>query len=64
MTNETIDFAGLFTSLGEGLGNFLNAIAEPVLYIVVVLGVAGAVVGLIYGVTDLIRRGMHKGGRK
>ena len=62
-TNDTIDFAGLFTSLGDGLAGFLNAIAEPVLYIVIVLGVAGAVVGLIWGVTDLVKKGMATGKR-
>jgi len=60
---ESIDFSGLFTSLGEGLAGFLNAIAEPVLYIVIVLGVAGAVVGLIWGVTDLVKKGMATGKR-
>jgi len=59
MANDTFNFNTFLTDLGQGLGNFLTAIQGPVVYFVVVLGIAAAVTGLIYAVVHRIRKGMN-----
>jgi len=53
------NLSGLLTDLGSGLGNFMNAIADPFINFIVYLGVGGAVVGIIYSIGKLISNGLH-----
>ena len=55
---------GVIKDIGKGLGNFISAIAQPILYIIIVLGMAGAMVGLIYAFTTKVREGLNLGKRK
>lgn len=60
MANDTgvFNFAGFLGDLGTGLGAFLNAIMEPLVYFLIVLGVGGAIAGLIYAIVHRIKKGM------
>ncbi len=48
--NETL------TEAGTGLGSFLGAIQEPVVNIVLALGIVGGILAIFYGVASVIRR--------
>lgn len=53
------NFTGFLSDLGNGLGAFLNAIQEPVVYFVLVLGIGGSIAGLIYAIVHRVKKGMH-----
>lgn len=48
--NETL------TDAGAGLGNFLSSIQNPVVNIVLALGVIGGVLAIFYGIASVIKR--------
>jgi hypothetical protein len=48
--NETLQDAG------SGLGGFLTAIQDPVINIVLALGVIGGILAIFYGVASVIKR--------
>jgi len=52
------DFTTFLTDVGNGLGGFLTAIQEPVVYFILVLGIGGAIAGIIYAIVDRIKVGM------
>ena len=52
------NFTGFLTDVGNGLGGFLSAIQEPVVYFILVLGIGGAIAGIIYAIVDKIKEGM------
>ena len=51
-------FTDFLTDVGNGLGAFLTAIQEPLIYFILVLGIGGAVAGIMYAVIDRIKKGM------
>jgi hypothetical protein len=48
--NETL------TEAGTGLGSFLTAIQNPVVNIVLALGIIGGILAIFYGIASVIRR--------
>lgn len=52
------NFTGFLTDIGNGLGAFLNAIQEPLIYFILVLGIGGAIAGLIYAIVERVKKGM------
>jgi len=48
--NETLAEAG------SGLGSFLSAIQNPVVDIVLALGIVGGILAIFYGVASVIKR--------
>lgn len=48
--NETL------TEAGVGLGSFLTAIQNPVVNIVLALGIIGGILAIFYGIASVIRR--------
>ncbi len=52
------NFSSFLGDLGGGLGAFLNAIMEPLVYFLIVLGVGGAIAALIYAIVNRIKKGM------
>lgn len=48
--NETL------TEAGVGLGSFLNAIVDPVVLLVLSLGIVGGILAIFYGIASVIRR--------
>jgi hypothetical protein len=48
--NETL------TEAGVGLGAFLTAIQNPVVNIVLALGIIGGILAIFYGIASVIRR--------
>ena len=43
------------TDAGTGLGSFLTSITDPVVTLMIGLGVAGAIVGVIYAIAGAIK---------
>lgn len=41
---------------GTGLGGFLTAIQDPVINIVLALGIIGGILAIFYGIASVIRR--------
>ena len=41
---------------GQGLGGFLTAIQDPVINIVLALGIIGGILAIFYGIASVIRR--------
>lgn len=54
----TFNFTSFLTDIGNGLGAFLNAIQEPVVYFLLVLGIGGAIAGLIYAIVSRVKKGL------
>jgi len=54
----TFNFTAFLTDIGNGLGGFLSAIQEPLIYFILVLGIGGAIAGIIYAIVDRIKHGM------
>lgn len=52
------NFTDFLTDVGNGLGAFLSAIQEPLVYFVLVLGIGGGIGAIIYAVVDRIKKGM------
>ena len=52
------NFTGFLTDIGNGLGAFLTAIQEPLVYFILVLGIGGAIGSLIYAIVHRVRKGM------
>jgi len=50
------NFTAFLSDVGTGLGSFLNAIMEPLVYFILVLGIGGAIAGLIYAIVDRIKK--------
>jgi len=50
------NFTSFLSDVGTGLGAFLNAIMEPLVYFILVLGIGGAIAGLIYAIVDRIKK--------
>ena len=48
--NETLQEAG------AGLGGFLTAIQDPVVNIVLALGIIGGILAIFYGIASVIKR--------
>lgn len=44
------------TEAGSGLGTFLTAIQNPVVDIVLALGIVGGILAIFYGIASVIRR--------
>lgn len=40
---------------GNGLGSFLTSITDPVVTLMIGLGVAGAIVGVIYAIASAVK---------
>lgn len=51
-------FTDFLTDIGNGLGAFLTAIQEPLIYFILVLGIGGAIAGLIYAIVGRVKKGM------
>jgi len=54
-----VDYMGINETLsdaGTGLGTFLSAIQNPVVNIVLALGIVGGILAIFYGVASVIRR--------
>lgn len=52
------NFTGFLTDVGNGLGAFLGAIQEPLVYFILVLGIGGAIAGIVWAIVDRIKKGM------
>ena len=52
------NFTGFLTDIGGGLGAFLTAIQEPVVYFILTLGIGGAIAGFIYAIVERVKGGM------
>ena len=52
------NFTGFLTDVGNGLGAFLTAIQEPLVYFVLVLGIGGSIAAIIYAIVDKIKTGV------
>jgi len=48
--NETL------TEAGQGLGSFLSSIQNPVVNIVLALGIIGGILAIFYGIASVIKR--------
>jgi hypothetical protein len=48
--------ADTLTEAGDGLGSFLTAIQNPVVNIVLALGIIGGILAIFYGIASVIRR--------
>jgi len=53
-----VSFTDLLTDIGNGLGAFLTAISEPVIYFLIFLGVGAVVVSVIQAIANRINSGM------
>ena len=52
------NFTGFLTDVGNGIGGFLTAIQEPVIYFIIVLGIGAAIVAMIRAIVNRINSGM------
>ena len=53
---ENMGIADTLTEAGSGLGSFLTAIQNPVVNIVLALGIIGGILAIFYGIASVIRR--------
>jgi hypothetical protein len=51
-----VNFSGVLTDIGTGLGAFLDAIAAPLAYLLLVLGIIGGVISIFMGVAYVIKK--------
>ena len=52
------DILDVLTDVGDGLGALFDAIAIPLGTLLIVVGVAGGVVAMLYGITRVIGKEM------
>jgi len=52
------NFTSFLLDLGNGLGGFLSAIQEPLVYFILVLGIGGAVAALVYAIVTRVKAGL------
>lgn len=55
---QTGFFTTFLSDIGNGLGAFLSAIQEPLIYFILVLGIGGAIGGLVYAIVGRVKKGM------
>jgi len=55
---SNFNFTSFLGDIGGGLGAFLSAIQEPLVYFLLVLGIGGAIAGLIYAIVHRVKKGM------
>jgi F0F1-type ATP synthase assembly protein I len=51
-----VNFSEVLTDIGSGLGAFLDSIAAPLAYIVLILGIIGGVVSIFMGIAYVIKK--------
>jgi hypothetical protein len=54
----SFNFTSFLSDVGGGLGSFLSAIQEPLVYFILVLGIGGAVAGIVWAIVERIKKGM------
>lgn len=50
--------------VGQGMGGFLSAVQDPLVSIVLTLGVVGGVLAIFYAIATVIQRAIGGSGRK
>jgi hypothetical protein len=55
--NANSFFTSFLGDFGNGLGLFLNSISQPIVYLILVLAIGSGLMGIIYSVTQMIRKG-------
>lgn len=58
--NDSLGVCSVLEESGTGLGIFLEAIRNPVVKIVIVLGIIGGVLALIVGIVYMIKHAVTK----
>ena len=51
-----LNFSSVLTDIGSGLGSFLDSIAAPLAYLLLILGIIGGVVSIFMGVAYVIKK--------
>jgi len=54
------NFTSFLTDVGNGLGAFMTAIQEPLVYFVLVLGIGGSIIAIVYAIVAKIKQGVNQ----